>query len=99
MMDEGKLIDAGRRIKAFLEDDAVKQAWIDLEKRYFNEFKAATSPEVREAIHARALALDDLFTTVLGTVNSAKLAQHQRDVREAADAREAARRTPRQRGN
>lgn len=93
-MSETKRIEDGRRLKAFLEDEAVKGAFIELEKRYFAEFKDAKTPHDREALHARCRALADLFETVLGTVNSGKIEEHYREQRQLNDT---AKRTPRSR--
>lgn len=97
MSDENNLradADAGRRVEAFLKDDAVKGAFIDLEKRYFTAFKSSKSVEEREALHARVSALTDLFESVLGIKDSGKMAQHKIEAHERA---EAGKRTPRTR--
>lgn len=86
---EQRQIDAARRVKAFLDDEAVREAFVMLEKRYFAEFKRAATPAEREQLHARVRALDDLFASVLGIVDAGKLAQHAREQRDrqAAGAR------------
>lgn len=93
MENEQAVIDAGKRVQAFLDDEAVREAKARLEAAYFADFRRATTAEAREALHARTVALDDLFTTALGTVvESGKMAQHSRNVREAVESRS---RTPR----
>lgn len=72
--------DAANRVAAFLKDDAVKGAFLALEKRYIREFKDSTTPVEREAVHARMTALDNLFTSVLGLVESGKVAQRALEV-------------------
>lgn len=79
-MTEQQQVEAGKRIEAFLADDAIKAALVDLEKRYVSEFKDSKTPAEREAIHAKMVALQDLFASALGTVTSGKFSQHKLDV-------------------
>jgi hypothetical protein len=94
---ETKEIEAGRRVTAFLEDEAVKGALIALEQRYFADFKVAKTPQDREALHARCVALEELFASCLGIKDRGTLAEHTRTQRTAIEEREAARRNPRNR--
>jgi len=94
---EAKAIEVGQRVKAFLEDPDIKRRWIELEKRYFGEFKKAKTPAEREALHARCLALDEVFSALTGLEDDGKLAQAARDQRVQAEERAAARRNPRHR--
>jgi hypothetical protein len=92
---EAEAIEEGRRVKAFLEDPAVKKVLVSLEKRYFAAFKSAATPEEREALHARVIALDDLFHSCLGTVNNGTVAQRARDQRAVAEERDTSQRNRR----
>lgn len=87
-MTDEQQVAAGKRVEAFLADEAVKNALIELEKRYFADFKRAKTAEERETLHARVRALEDLFETVLGIKESGKLAQHTIEQREKTEARQ-----------
>lgn len=87
--------DAGQRVAAFLNDEAVKGAFVALEKKYVAEFKNSTAPAEREALHAKFSALQDLFTSMLGLVDSGKVAVHQ--LAQNARTQEARQRTGRSR--
>jgi hypothetical protein len=70
----------GMKAEALLKDETLKKAFARLEQGYLAEWKTATTPEKRETMHARVIALGDILGT-LGTMVGA------RDMAKAEDAR------------
>lgn len=55
-------IQAAARVDSFLKDDAITGALSRMERRYYEEFKAADSSEKRVTAWAKAHHLDDFLT-------------------------------------
>lgn len=71
---EAQEIEDGRRVHAFLHDEAVIKAMARLQQRYTDEWKSGDSPEKREAAWAKQRALDDLQQELEAVVESGKKA-------------------------
>jgi len=69
---EDEQIEAGQRIAAFLEDEAVKRALQRLAAKYYDEFKAARTAEGRESAHSKAMVLDDFANEMRSVVDTGK---------------------------
>jgi Skp family chaperone for outer membrane proteins len=70
------------RLKAFLADEAVKRALAALNRQYFDDFKASTTPPERESAWAKARALDDFGTALQSILDVGLVAKHHREQRE-----------------
>ena len=55
-----ELIRRAERLKAFLADEVVVQAFDNLDKDYFEQWKAGATPAERELLWAKGRALDEL---------------------------------------
>lgn len=89
-MSEDKAIRDGERVEQFLKDEAVQAAFARAEQKYIEEWKSSTeaTPDRREAIHARLIALQDVRTAleaVKGDGEKAKRDKANREKRELAE--------------
>jgi hypothetical protein len=91
---EQKQINDAKRVKEFLADPAVADAFRRVEKQYLADFRDADTDDKRRNVWASTKALTDLVAALDGTLSSGQFAQHTRNTRTAAESREAAR-TPR----
>jgi hypothetical protein len=79
-------VQRAERVKAFLRDDIVQEAFAALEKRYYEQFKAAIVPDTQRQAWALSRALDDLraeLQVVVDAGERASIEQQQRDARES----------------
>lgn len=82
-MSEQQDIDDGRAVEAFLANPAVKRALTAVRDRFYDEFKKATTGDERTNAWAKSRALDDLADELVGIMGNGKVAERQRDDREA----------------
>lgn len=82
---EQELIDDGARVRAFVDDPAVKDAIRKVAERFFDEFKASRTPADREMAWAKSAALDALSGELLAVVQNGEIAVRQRQQREAQE--------------
>lgn len=85
-MDENKEIEAGRRIEAFLQDEAIQGAFEKLRGLYYSQFQSA-EPDKAIALQARAIALADIENEMRVIAGNGQLAQRSRDQRQRAEKR------------
>lgn len=76
-----KTIRIAQKIDAFLKDEDIIAAFKLVSVRYYEEFRAATSSELRVTAWARANALEDILTQLripidAGEAEVLKAAQH-----------------------
>jgi hypothetical protein len=64
------LIQYGEAISRFLNDTTVQKVFSDIEATYYKQWKAAASPEDREALWAKVSALGDFKFVLERTVQS-----------------------------
>jgi hypothetical protein len=67
--DETQIFD-GARVKALIEDKSVIAAFAALDKRYWDGFKTCKTPEEKNALGAKASALEDLKNELQGIVDT-----------------------------
>lgn len=79
-------IRAGDKIAQFLKDAHVVEAFARLEKRFYDEFKAASSDDARRASWAKASVLDELQQELLAVVSSGERARIEKVRAERASA-------------
>jgi hypothetical protein len=91
-MSEEKEVNDGARLDAFLKDEVVQRALAALNRQYFDEFKASSSPQERESAWAKARVLEDFGTTLQSVIDTGKLAKARRDQRQAVEERQRSRR-------
>jgi hypothetical protein len=70
-----KLIQHGEAISRLLNDTTIQKVLSDLDARYYVQWKAAETPEVREGLWAMVRALGDLKRVLEGTVQAGLHAQ------------------------
>lgn len=68
-------IQAGERIERFLADDEVQAAFARLERKYYDEFKAAADPAARESAWAKSRAMEDVKTELRVSVTRGAVAK------------------------
>ena len=68
---------AGKRVEALFNDPEVKQALGKLQQRWFDEWRKAADPIAREALHAKARALEDVEAEIRKVVSDGQLAENQ----------------------
>lgn len=59
-MTEDDIIQRGFRARALLENDDIKQAFEDIDRELFMEWKMARTEQQRESLHATERALERL---------------------------------------
>ena len=67
-------IAAARRIDAFLKDEAIGGALSRMERRYYEEFKAADTSEKRVQAWGKAKVLDDLERELKSILDAGEMA-------------------------
>jgi hypothetical protein len=80
-------IAEGARVRAFLADPAVQEAFQRLNDRCFEEFKSSTTPAQREAIHAKLQAVDSLKIELSATDGRGTMAENAKRIEERAASR------------
>jgi hypothetical protein len=61
MNNPDAIVRIAAKMDAFLNDEDVDAAWKDVAKRYYEEFRAATSSELRMQAWSKAKALEDIL--------------------------------------
>jgi hypothetical protein len=82
---EQELIDKGRRVRAFIDDSAVKDAIRRVNDRYYTEFKAALTAEDRTTAWAKSKALDDLSGELIAVTQNGEIASRVKATRDEHD--------------
>ena len=59
-LTKDELIRRADRLKTFLADDVVAQAFENLKAKWYDEWKSSATPESRERLWAKSCALDEL---------------------------------------
>lgn len=98
--DEQKALDAAAAVKSFLAHPAIQDRLTGVVKQIFAAWTQAKTVEEREALFARFRAFEDFQKELSIVEQYGTLAQHSRTQRveqEERQAREAARRNPRNR--
>lgn len=83
---EENAIAQAATITSFLGNPVVASKLEELERTYYNDWKAADSVEARERAHAKASVLDDLRRSLTGVVQSGEQASTEKARREREDA-------------
>lgn len=85
-MSEEKQIAQGERVKAFLEDEAVKEALVRVEQRAVADMLAADTDEKMRQARATVLVARDFAAKLAGVVGSGVQAKAQKEHREREQA-------------
>lgn len=85
--NEQELIDAGARVKAFVQDEAVQAAIARMATKNYDLFKKAAAPEELLKASARAGLLDDFVNELQITIDRGDMARINRDSREQHEKR------------
>lgn len=80
--NEQELIDAGSRVRAFVEDEAVQAAIARTAAQNYADFKTATTPADLLKASAKASVLDDFIHQLQITIDRGEAAGIQRKDRE-----------------
>jgi hypothetical protein len=80
----GELMQHGEAISRLLNDTTIQKVFQDLDLHYFKQWKDARKPEERELLWAKASALGDFKTLLVGTVSSGLQERAQQQARERA---------------
>lgn len=81
-LSEEKQIEYGERVGRFLDDEAVKLAFEEVERKCFQQFRESKTPQEREQLHARVSALFALAEELKAIYNQGVRARFERDQRE-----------------
>lgn len=68
-------IRAGQRIAAFVRDEEVRHAFHEAERKFYHEWLAALTVEVREKAHAKTLALEEIKKQLQRIIDIGKTAE------------------------
>lgn len=79
--DEGKAIQDGDAVRAFLENPVIKDAFERVNKKYFAQFSSSDDKDEIEMVHARARALVDVARELRAVMSNGEMAQAQRKAR------------------
>ena len=63
-------IKRAERLKTFLADDVVQEAFENLERAWYEQWKSSDTPEARERLFAKSCALDELRGSFTAIVDS-----------------------------
>lgn len=78
---EDEEIRRGDRVRSFIEDEVIKDAFAQVEKDIFEHFRASNGGDLH-LIHAEAQALSRLQTKLLAIADAGRTATRTRAVRE-----------------
>lgn len=84
--DEGKAIQEGDTMRAFLENQIVKDAFERVNKKYFAQFSSSDDESLQRQVHARARALVDVARELRAVMDNGERANSQRTAREEREA-------------
>jgi hypothetical protein len=84
--DEGKAIQEGDTMRAFLENQIVKDAFDRVNKKFFAQFSSSDDKDEIQMVHARARALVDVARELRTVMENGERAQIQRTAREEREA-------------
>jgi uncharacterized protein involved in type VI secretion and phage assembly len=84
MVTKEEMIQHGAAIERLLGDKAVQAVFGDIQEKYYQQWKEASSPELREHLWFRARAVDDLKLVLEAAVVSG---QHEQAAMDDAELR------------
>ena len=87
---EQERIDAGLRVKNFVEDPIIQQVIARLASLNYSEFKKAKSESEIRSAHARGVVLDDFVNELQSVIDDGLAASIQRKERELREERKRA---------
>lgn len=77
MEDREKAVLNGQEVQKFLHNPVIVSVFDELDRMYYDKWRAAATPEAREELWAQARALDVLVESLTAVVQAGELVNHQ----------------------
>ena len=77
MADLTDAVSNGVEVQRFLQNPVIVSVFAELDRQYYDQWRAAATPQDRETLWAQARALDVLVESLTAVVQAGELANHQ----------------------